>query len=79
MAGSVRALFPLYYPEWQTQYEAALLETDRHKVPKCVAVAELAILNRLHVLVGKAGHHQERVAMSEALHALRFLKGSIAV
>jgi hypothetical protein len=29
-------------------------------------------------LVDKAGHEHERVAMSDALHALRFLKGSTA-
>ena len=78
MAHSDPSQFPLYYPEWQTQYEAALLETDRHKLPKCVAMAELVIINRLHVLVDKAGHEHERVAMSDALHALRFLKGSTA-
>jgi hypothetical protein len=78
MAGSAPSPYPLFYPEWQTQYEAALMETDRHKLPKCVAAAELAILNRLHVLVGTAGCEQERQAMRDALRVLRFLKGSIA-
>jgi hypothetical protein len=75
---SISSGITLYYPEWQTQYEAALLEKNRHKLPKRVAVAELVLLNRLHVLVDKAGHEQERVAMSDALHTLRFLKGSTA-
>jgi hypothetical protein len=79
MAGSAPSPYPLYYPEWQPQYEAALFETDEDKLPKCVAAAELAILGRLDVLVGKAGHEQERHAISDALHALRFRKGSIAL
>ena len=79
MAGSAPSRYPLRFPGWQTQYEAALFETDREKMPNFVAAAELAILNRLHVLVGTAGREQERQAMSDALRALRFLKGSIAV
>jgi hypothetical protein len=70
---------PLRFPEWQVQYEAAILETDNGKLSNVVAVAELAILNRMHALVGKAGHEKERIAMTDALHALRYLKGSIAV
>jgi hypothetical protein len=69
----------LRFPEWQAQYETALLETDEGKLPKSVAAAELAVLNRLHCLVGKAGNEQERVALSDALHALRYLKGSISL
>lgn len=79
MASPATSSSPVHYPEWQQQYEAALLETDRDKLPKVVAVAELAILARLDVLVGKAGHEQERTAMSDALRALRCLKGSIAL
>jgi len=78
MAGS--DLFSsLRFPEWQAQYEAALIETDDGKLPQCVAAAETAILGRLQVLAGKANHQEERLAMTDALHALRFLKGSIAV
>jgi hypothetical protein len=69
----------LRFPEWQAQYEAALLESDDGKLPKCVAAAETAILSRLQVLAGKAEHGEERLAMTDALHALRFLKGSIAL
>jgi hypothetical protein len=46
---------------------------------KFVAAAELAILARPDVLVGKAGHEQERIAMTDAPHTLRYLKGSIAL
>jgi hypothetical protein len=79
MTNSDPTSFPLYYPEWQTQYEAALMETDRGKLPKLIAAAELVILNRLHLLVGKAGQEQERIAISDALHALRYVKGTISL
>jgi hypothetical protein len=69
----------LSFPEWQAQYEAALLESDDGKLPKCVAAAETAILSRLQALAGKADHGEERLAMTDALHALRFLKGSISL
>jgi hypothetical protein len=68
----------LRFPEWQTQYEAALLETDSDKLPKFVAAAEQAILGRLQALAGNTDHGEERMAMTDALHALRFLKGSIS-
>jgi hypothetical protein len=79
MASPATSPSPLHYPEWQPLYEAALFETDREKLPEYVRAAELAILGRLEVLVGKAGHEQERIAMTDALHALRCLKGSIAL
>jgi hypothetical protein len=54
------------------------METDSDKLQKFVAAAELAILDRRDVLVDKSGHEQERIAMTDALRALRYLKGSIA-
>jgi hypothetical protein len=78
MASSDPTSFPLAYPEWQTQYEAALMETQREKLPKLIAAAELVIVNRLHLLVGKAGQEQERIAISDALHALRYVRSTIS-
>jgi hypothetical protein len=69
----------LTFPEWQEEYKAALVETDCDELQKCIAAAEHAILSRLQVLAGKAGHQHERIAMSDALRALRFLKGAIAL
>jgi hypothetical protein len=69
----------LHFPEWQEEYKAALVETDCDELQNCIAAAETAILNRLKVLAGKAGHEQERTAMSDALRALRFLKDSISL
>ncbi len=74
MAESDTSPSPFCFPEWQAQYKAALLETNRAKLLKCVAAAELAILSRLQALVGKADSEQERTAMDDALHALRFLR-----
>ncbi|HYU47408.1 MAG TPA: hypothetical protein VEK84_14660 [Terriglobales bacterium] len=67
-----------HFPEWQGPYKAALVETDCDKLQECIAAAEAAVLSRLQVLVGKAGHEKERLAMNDALHALRFLKGAIS-
>ena len=78
MANSDFSPSPLFYPDWQTQYEAALMETDRGKLAKFVAAAEVAVRGRLQVLVGEFGHEQERIAITDALHALRYLKGSAA-
>lgn len=69
----------LHFPEWQEEYKAALVETDCDELQECIAAAEMAILSRLQVLAGKAGHEQERTAMSDALRALRFLKGAISL
>jgi hypothetical protein len=69
----------LPFPEWQEEYTAALVETDCDELQKRIAEAELAILGRMQVLAGKAGHGQERLAISDALRALRFLKGSISL
>jgi hypothetical protein len=69
----------LPFPEWQEEYQAALVETDSGELQKCIAAAEQAILSRLQVLVGKAGHEQERIAMSDALRALRFLKRAVSL
>jgi hypothetical protein len=79
MASPAASPSPLFYPEWQPQYEAALLETDDGKLPRLITAAELAILNRLHLLVGKAGYDQERIAMSDALRALRYVKSTISL
>jgi hypothetical protein len=64
------------FPEWQEEYKAALVETDCDKLRKCAAAAEAAIVSRLKVLVGKADRAEERLATTDALRALRFLKGS---
>ena len=62
------------YPEWQTEYQAALVELDRGKLPERVAASETAIFNRLQVISQSSDHQAERQAIEDALTALRFLK-----
>ena len=69
----------VHFPEWQEEYKAALVETDCDELQRCIAAAETAILSRMQVLAGKAGHEQERTAMIDALRALRFLKGAVSL
>ncbi len=64
----------LRYPDWQQEYEAALLELDRRKLMARVTDAENAILKRVQALVGSADHHAERHAIEDALASLRVLK-----
>jgi hypothetical protein len=79
MAYLAPSLSTSHFPEWQEEYKAALVETDCDELQQCVTAAELAIFRRLQVLASKAGHEQERTAMSDALRALRFLKGAISL
>ena len=37
----------ILYPEWQNEYQAALVEIDREKLPERVVASETAIFNRL--------------------------------
>jgi len=62
------------YPEWQNEYQAALVELDRKKLPQAVAASETAIFNRLQVISQSSDHQAERQAIEDALTALRFLK-----
>ena len=71
---SVPPLSSPRYPEWQEQYETALLEVDRKKLPDRVTDAENAIFNRLQSLAGNADHQAERQAVKAALNGLRLLK-----
>ena len=62
------------YPEWQTEYQAALVELDRKKLPERVVASETAILIRLQAISQSSDHHAERQAIEDALTALRVLK-----
>ena len=65
---------PLRFPNWQREYESALLETDKSVLFKRVEVAEAAILARRDVLEHDSSSQTERVAMEDALANLRVLK-----
>jgi hypothetical protein len=64
----------LSYPEWQQDYQAALLELDREKLRERVAAAETAIFKRLQAMSQDSDSHAERQAIEDALTNLRVLK-----
>jgi hypothetical protein len=64
------------FPDWQSLYHAALLETDPEKLHKSILLVEEAIYMRSQVLhrssEGDGG--TERHAMEDALRALRVIQ-----
>jgi hypothetical protein len=64
----------LRFPEWQLQYQAALLEVDPQKLPERVKAAEAAIFLRQEALVHSSDGHAERQAIEDAMRALRLLQ-----
>ena len=50
----------ILYPEWQNEYQAALLELDRKKLLERVMAAETAIFNRIQAI--SPSHAAERQA-----------------
>jgi len=44
------------YPEWQAEYQAAVMELDRRQLAKRVAEAEAAIAKRLQAISQSADH-----------------------
>ncbi|HEY4902598.1 MAG TPA: hypothetical protein VIH89_03915 [Candidatus Sulfotelmatobacter sp.] len=74
MSDQLRPTENLLYPEWQPQVQAALLEFDLAKLPERIKAAEIAISTRLKAITLYQDHHSERVAISDALATLNFLK-----
>ncbi len=64
----------ILYPEWQVEYQAALLELDPKRLFERVTSAETAIFNRLQAMSHTSDGHAERQAIEDALSALRILK-----
>src|SRR5438132_866480 len=64
----------ILYPEWQNEYQVALLELDRKKLLERVKAAETAIFNRLQAISHSSDAHAERQAIEDALASLRVLK-----
>ena len=62
------------YPEWQHEYEAAVLELDPKKLLERVTAAETAIVNRLQVISHSSDCAAERRDIEYALTILRVLK-----
>ena len=65
---------PRRFPNWQREYESALLETDNSVLFKRVEEAEAAILTRRDALEHDPSSQTERAAIEDALANLRVLK-----
>lgn len=64
----------ILYPEWQSEYRAALMELDPKKMLERVTATETAIFKRLQTISRSADNHAERQAIEDALTGLRILK-----
>jgi hypothetical protein len=64
----------LIYPEWQAEFQAAIVEVDPHALTIRVAAAEALIEKRLGEIANDSDHDLERLAIADALAALRVLK-----
>jgi len=63
----------LKFPEWQTPYLEALVETDQWKLVERVDLAEMAILSRLEA-IQSSSDRAEKQAIEDALSGLSVLK-----
>jgi hypothetical protein len=63
--------------QWQSEYEAALRETESVALFKRVEVAEAAILTRVEALMDSSGSFAERREIEKALGKLLVLKKKI--
>jgi len=64
----------ILYPDWQQEYQAALLELDPQKLSERIADAEAAIFKRFQIISRSPNHEAERHALEDALASLRTLK-----
>ena len=67
----------LRFPEWQPQYQAALMELNHSKLLERVTEAEYAIYQRLQSFAGTPNGQSrfaELMAIEDALASLRLLK-----
>ena len=64
----------ILYPDWQQDFQAALLELDPQKLSERIANAETAIFKRQQAISQSPNHVAERQAIEDALASLRVLK-----
>jgi hypothetical protein len=62
------------YAEWQTSYRDALLEVNKQRLEAKIQLAEWKIFQRLQTISADSDHHEERLAIADAVNALRILK-----
>jgi hypothetical protein len=64
--------------KWQRHYEAAILETDRSRLPSLIKAAHAAIDARLEDFrLNHGGTPDEQQAIADALNGLRVLQKEI--
>jgi hypothetical protein len=73
LAGKGATMSELKFPEWQTPYVEALVETDERKLVQRVNLAEMAILSRLEA-IQTSSDRVEKQAIEDALSGLSVLK-----
>ena len=64
----------LPFPDWQLEYQAALLEIDPQKLPERVKLPKLLSFLRQQALVHRSDGHVEREAIEDAMRALRLIQ-----
>ena len=64
----------ILYPQWQNEYQAAVVELDREKLSQRVEAAETSIYKRLQAISQSSDCRAEHQAIEDALGALRVLK-----
>jgi hypothetical protein len=63
----------LKYPTWQEPYRAAVIETNSNLLRQKIAAAEQAAKLRLRELENRSDRREERIALTDALRALKIL------
>jgi len=63
----------LKYPSWQEPYRAAVIETNLKLLKQRIAAAEQAAKLRFKELENSADRREERIALTDALTALKIL------
>jgi len=64
----------LQFPDWQQEFEAALLEGDPQELPLRVKAAEAAIVLRQQELIHSSNGDVERQAIFDAMRTLRAIQ-----
>jgi hypothetical protein len=65
--------------EWQSLYQAAVLETDWSKMEERILIADFAIAERLHQFsTDHGGTPEENQAIADAVNGLKILRRQVA-
>ncbi len=64
----------LEFPNWQREFEAALLEADPQKLRESLEAAEVAMVLRSQALAHGSDGHAEQQAIRDAISKLRLIQ-----